>query len=261
MADVMDYRNLFNLTGRNALVVGGGSGIGEGVCYGYADFGANVAVIDLDFAAAEKVSVELKEKGVGSIAIQCDVRDSDSVRRAVEKAATHYPTIDILFNSAGIGMRHSLEDMPNDFFDAVVKTNLYGVFYFCREAGARMIQQGHGGRIINMASISAHIGIPNTVNYCASKGGVVSFSRCLATEWACHGINVNTISPSHIRTAMIQKVIEQDPSKEIFFKNNILLGRIGEVADIVGAAIFLASDAGNFITGTSLIVDGGHSAR
>lgn len=257
----MDYKNLFSLSGRNALVVGGGSGIGEGVCHGYADFGASVAVIDLDPAAAERVSGELKQKGSDSIAIQCDVRDSGSVRRAVETAAAHYGRINILFNSAGIGIRHSLEDMPDDIFDTVVKTNLYGVFYFCREAGARMIQQKQGGRIINMASVSAHVGIPLTANYCASKGGVVGFSRCLATEWACHGINVNAISPSHIRTQMIQKVIKQDPSKEEFFRNNILLNRLGEVSDVVGAAIFLASDAGSFITGTSLIVDGGHSAR
>jgi gluconate 5-dehydrogenase len=258
---IMDYRSLFDLTGRNALVVGGGSGIGEGVCHGYADFGANVAVIDLDLNAAQRVSSVLKEKGSDSIAIQCDVRDSGSVRRAVETAAAHYAALDILFNSAGIGKRHSLEDMPDDFFDSVVKTNLYGVFYFCRETGARMIQQGRGGRIINMASISAHVGIPFTTNYCASKSGVVGFSRCLATEWACHGINVNAISPSHIRTDMIQKVINEDPSKEVFFRSNILLDRIGEVRDVVGAAIFLASDAGGFITGTSLIVDGGHSAR
>jgi NAD(P)-dependent dehydrogenase (short-subunit alcohol dehydrogenase family) len=257
----MNYRNLFDLTGRNALVVGGGSGIGEGVCHGYADFGANVAVFDLDQSAAQRVSCALKEKGSDSIAIQCDVRDSENVRHAVEIAAEHYASFDILFNSAGIGRRHSLEDMPDDFFDSVMKTNLYGVFYFCREVGIRMIQHGRGGRIINMASISAHIGIPFTANYCASKSGVIGFSRCLATEWACHGINVNAISPSHIRTDMIQKVIDEDPSKETFFQNNILLGRIGEVADIVGAAIFLASDAGNFITGTSLIVDGGHSAR
>lgn len=257
----MNYKNLFSLAGRNAMVVGGGSGIGEGVCRGYADFGANVAVIDLDLAVANRVCDELKKMGSNSIAIQCDVRDGDSVRRAVKTAAGHYSRLDILFNSAGIGKRHSLEDMPDDFFDAVIKTNLYGAFYFCREAGAIMIQQGHGGRIINMASISAHVGIPCTANYCASKGGVVGFSRCLAVEWACHDITVNAISPSHIRTEMIQKVIEQDPSKETFFKNNILLGRIGEVEDVVGAAIFLASDAGSFITGTSLIVDGGHSAR
>jgi gluconate 5-dehydrogenase len=257
----MDYRNLFDLTGRNALVVGGASGIGEGVCRGYADFGANVAVLDLDPEAARRVSDELKAKGSDSIAVQCDVRDSKSVRCAVETAAAYYDSLDILFNSAGIGKRHSLEDMPDDFFDDVVKTNLYGVFYSCREVGALMIKQGRGGRIINMASISAHVGIPFTANYCASKSGVIGFSRCLATEWACHGINVNAISPSHIRTEMIQKVINDDPAKEEFFKNNILLGRIGEVADLVGAAIFLASEAGSFITGISLIVDGGHSAR
>jgi NAD(P)-dependent dehydrogenase (short-subunit alcohol dehydrogenase family) len=146
--------------------------------------------------------------------------------------------------------------MPDDFFDSVVKTNLYGVFYFCREVGANMIKQGKGGRIINMASISAHVGIPFTANYCASKGGVVGFSRCLAVEWAPHNITVNSVSPSHIRTEMIQKVIDEDPSKEAFFRSNILLGRIGEVADVVGAAVFLASEAGGFVTGTSLIVDG-----
>jgi NAD(P)-dependent dehydrogenase (short-subunit alcohol dehydrogenase family) len=257
----MDYKNLFSLKNRTALVVGGGSGIGEGVCHGYADFGANVAVFDLEESAAQRVSQDLKQKGVDSIAIQCDVRDSASVRRAVETAADHYSSFDILFNSAGIGKRHNLENMPDEFFDSVLKTNLYGVFYFCREVGARMIKQGHGGRIINMASISAHVGIPFTTNYCASKSGIIGFSRCLAVEWAGHGINVNAISPSHIRTEMIQKVIKEDPSKEEFFKNNILLGRIGEVSDVVGAAVFLASDAGNFITGTSVIVDGGHSAR
>jgi Dehydrogenases with different specificities (related to short-chain alcohol dehydrogenases) len=257
----LDYQSLFDLKGLNAIVVGGGAGIGEGVCNGYADFGANVAVVDLNLEDAEKVSKGLIQKGVKSAAFQCDVTDPDEVRNVVRQVVDIFGSIDILFNSAGIGMRHKAEDMPEEVFDKVMKVNLYGTFHFCREVGQQMIKLGLGGKIINMASISAHVGIPETVNYCASKGGVVAFSRCLATEWAEHNINVNTISPSHIRTAMIQRVMDKDPTKEAFFRENILLDRLGEVKDVVGSAIFLAASAGDFITGTTLIVDGGHSAR
>ncbi len=257
----MNYKSLFDLTNRNAIVVGGGTGIGEGVCHGFADFGANVAVVDINGSDAERVSQELRSQGVKSIGVQCDITQPDAVTAAVDQIAEAFGTIDILFNSAGIVMRHEAQDMPEENFDKVVKVNLYGTFHFCRDVGRHMIEQGHGGKIINMASISAHVGIPCTVNYCASKGGVVAFSRCLATEWAEHNINVNTISPSHIRTNMIQRVMDADPSKEAFFKGNILFGRLGEVQDVVGAAIFLAADSGSFITGTTIIVDGGHSAR
>ena len=257
----MSYKQLFDLTGKNAIVAGGGSGIGEGICEGLADFGANVAVVDLRLDDARRVSGLVKDRGVNGFAVGCDVSNSAQVKAAVQTVDEAFGGIDILVNCAGISQRHDAATMPDDVFDSIMRVNLYGVFYFCREAGARMVERGKGGRVINIASISAHVGLPGTANYAASKGGVLSLSRCLATEWAPHNILVNAISPTHVKTKLIEKVIAQDPSKEEFFKNNILLGRMGEVKDVVGAAVYLASEAGALVTGTTLIVDGGHSAR
>ncbi|MBN1671964.1 MAG: SDR family oxidoreductase [Kiritimatiellae bacterium] len=254
--------NLFDLSGRNALVTGAGSGLGRGIAEGYARYGAKVAVVDIDEEAARAIARGISDAGGHAVAIACDVADSSSVTAAVNEAASQLGDIDILLNNAGIGKRSKAEEMSDEYWDLVLDINLKGAFRFCREVGVRMIERGRGGRIINMASVTALVGIDTgNANYAASKGGLVAMTRCLAVEWAPHNILVNAIAPSHTRTPLIEKLMAEKPETRTYFLNNIPLGRLGTVGDIVGPAVFLASDAASFITGHTLLVDGGHTAK
>jgi NAD(P)-dependent dehydrogenase (short-subunit alcohol dehydrogenase family) len=152
--------------------------------------------------------------------------------------------------------------MSDDTWATVLDVNLNGAFFFCRDVGREMIKRGAGGRIINMASIGGMVGVETgNVNYCASKGGLIAMTRCLAIEWAKHGILVNAIAPTHMRTPLIEKLLREKPEVETYFLNNIPLGRLGSPGDIVGPAVFLASEAASFVTGHVLLVDGGHTAK
>jgi len=255
-------RDLFSLSGKTAIVTGAGSGLGQAIAEGYAARGAAVAVVDVDEAAAEKVVLRIAKDGDRAISVVCNVADSESVRSAVVQVTAALGPIDILLNNAGIGRRAKAEEMTDDAWDAVLDVNLKGAFRFCREVGGAMIRRGKGGRIINMASIAGVVGIETgNANYAASKGGLIAMTRCLAIEWAKHNILVNAIAPSHTRTPLIEKLIKDKPGTEAYFLNNIPLGRLGTVEDIVGPAIFLASDAAAFVTGHTLMVDGGHTAK
>jgi gluconate 5-dehydrogenase len=181
---------------------------------------------------------------------------------AVGQCEERLGPIDILVNNAGIGRRASAEEMNDQTWRTVLEVNLTGPFLFCREVGRRMIQRGKGGRIINMASIAALVGLETgNVNYSASKGGLVAMTRCMALEWAKHNILVNAIAPTHMRTALIETIMEERPEVERYFVANIPLGRIGEPSEIVGPAVFLASDASSMVTGHTLVVDGGHTVK
>jgi NAD(P)-dependent dehydrogenase (short-subunit alcohol dehydrogenase family) len=154
-----------------------------------------------------------------------------------------FVSIDILVNNAGIGMRSNAEDITDEMWDRVLDIDLKGAFLFCREVGRHMIERGKGGRIINMASIGGFVGVETgNANYCASKGGIIAMTRTFAIEWAKHNILVNAIAPSHTRTPLIEKLMEQKPEVKQYFLNNIPLGRLAEPIYIVGSAIFLATD-------------------
>jgi NAD(P)-dependent dehydrogenase (short-subunit alcohol dehydrogenase family) len=152
--------------------------------------------------------------------------------------------------------------MTSEQWERVLEINLDGVWFFDQAVGRHMIERGEGGRIINMASIGGLVGVETgNANYCASKGGVIALTRCLAVEWAKHNILVNAIAPSHIRTPLIYQLMQEKPEVREYFLNNVALGRIGDVRDVVGPAIFLASEASAFVTGHVLVVDGGHTAK
>lgn len=256
------WRDWFGLEGRIALVTGAASGLGAGITKGFAQLGANVALIDTDEAGLSCVSQEIQDHGGKAICVRCDVSSPEQVQAAVSRVLNDFGRIDILVNNAGIGRRSPAQDMTDDMWDMVLDINLKGAFYFCREVGKHMIQSSAGGRIINMASIGGLVGVETgNANYCASKGGLIAMTRCLAIEWAKHNILVNAIAPSHTRTPLIDKLMLEKPETRTYFLNNIPLGRLGEVEDVVGPAIFLASPAAAFITGHVLVVDGGHTAR
>ena len=257
-----NVKHLFDLSGKAALVTGAGSGLGAGIAEGYAQLGVAVSVVDINAEAARKTADGINTAGGTAIAVQCDVTQEDQVRTAVTQTLAEFGKIDILVANAGIGVRSPAEEMTLDQWDVVIDVNLKGMWLFDHEVGKHMIERGDGGRIINMASIGGIVGVETgNANYCASKGGAIALTRCLAIEWAKYGILVNAIAPSHIRTPLIAKLMQERPEVRTYFLNNIPLNRLGEVVDVVGPAIFLASDAAAFVTGHILVADGGHTAK
>lgn len=254
--------NLFGLSGRTAVVTGAASGIGRGIAEGYTRAGAQVALLDINAAQLDETASQMSAEGHSVAPFACDISNADAVRSTVAAVIERFGKIDILVNNAGIGMRSPAETMTDEQWMTVLNINLSGAFYLCREVGGHMIARQIPGRVINMASITAVVGVETgNANYAATKGGIVAMSRSLALEWAKHGILVNAIAPSHTRTPLIEALMERQPETRRYFENNIPLGRLGEVSDIVGAAIFLASNASAFITGHVLLVDGGHTTR
>lgn len=244
----MDFTKLFDLTGRVALVTGGRQGLGNYIAKGLTQFGAKVGILDLREPDEEQRD--------DYFFTRCDVTQPDQIASAVPKAADHFGRVDILVNCAGIARRALAEDMSDEIWDAVLRVNLYGTFYVCREVGKLMVAQKRGN-IVNMASQAAIIGLPRgNINYAASKGGVISLTKTLAVEWAKYNIRVNSISPCHFRTPLTTDLLA-DPQTAQGILARIPLGRVGEAPDIVGPVIFLASDASGMITGHNLMVDGG----
>jgi gluconate 5-dehydrogenase len=256
-----DVRNLFNLTGKVALVTGGGQGLGRGIAEGFAQFGAVVSVVDLNPETSHKVVEGINVAGGQAIAVQCDVSKQDQVQAAVAKTLNEFGKIDVLAAVAGIGDRNPAEEMTLEQWERVIAINLSGVWFFDQEVGKHMIERGEGGSIINMASIAGQVGLKTgNANYCASKGGVIALTRTLAVEWSRFNIRVNAIAPVQFMTPLITELIERKPEVLDYFLENIPLGRIGEVREIVGPAVFLASEASSMVTGIVLNVDGGHTA-
>jgi gluconate 5-dehydrogenase len=256
-----DLRNLFDLTGKVALVTGGGQGLGQGIAEGFAQFGAAVSVVDINPETAGSVADGIKASGGQALALQCDVSKPEQAKAAVDQTLAEFEKIDILAAVAGIGDRNPAEEMTLEQWDRVIAINLSGVWYFDQEVGKHMIERGEGGSIVNMASIGGQVGIKTgNANYCASKGGVIALTRTLAIEWSRFNIRVNAIAPVQFRTPLIAGLIEKKPEVLDYYLENIPLGRIGEVPEIVGPAIFLASEAASMVTGIVLNVDGGHTA-
>jgi NAD(P)-dependent dehydrogenase (short-subunit alcohol dehydrogenase family) len=257
-----NLKRWFSLEGKTALVTGAASGLGMGIAKGFAQVGASVALVDVDETGLCRTTQEIQEEGGTAVCLYCDVSNSEAVAQTVDATTEALGKIDILVNNAGIGRRSPAQEMTDEMWDAVLGINLSGAFYFCREVGREMIRRGQGGRMINIASIGGVVGVETgNANYAASKGGMIAMTRCLAIEWAKYKILVNAIAPSHTRTPLIEKLIQNTPETYSYFLNNIPLGRLGEVEDIIGPTIFLASPAAGFITGHVLLVDGGHTAK
>lgn len=256
----MKPSELFDLTGKVAIVSGGGSGIGRQMATGLAEAGADVVLCARKVERCEEAARELGELGVRTLALPCDVRNPDDVQAVVARTRDELGAVDILVNNAGTSWGAPAEDYPLEGWQKVIDVNLTGVFLFAQAAGRVMIEQ-KAGKIVNIASVAAFGGAPpelmNAVAYNASKAGVVGFTRDLATKWAQHGINVNAIAPGWFVTDMNSVLLDTTPEP---YLQGIPLKRFGGPDDLKGAVVFLASRASDHVTGQTIPVDGGQSA-
>lgn len=255
----MHIFDLFKLEGKTAIVTGGGRGLGAQIAKGFAEAGANVVVCSRKLETCEEMSEEIKQLGVDSLALKCDVTNPEDVNRVVEKTVEKFGTIDILVNNSGATWAAPVEEMPLEAWNKVMNVNVTGTFLMSQEVGKVMIKQKRG-KIINIASVAGLMGTPpimQTIGYSTSKGAVITFTKELAVKWGKYNINVNAIAPGFFPTKMTKVLIERG-------KDEILAGtplnRLGQDADLKGAALFLASSASDYITGDILTVDGGAHA-
>jgi NAD(P)-dependent dehydrogenase (short-subunit alcohol dehydrogenase family) len=248
--------NLFDLSGKVAIVTGGGSGLGLQMAHGLADAGSDLVLCARKLERCEEAAAAMPTR---ALALPLDVSDEDSVRAMVARVVHEFGRVDILVNNAGTVWGAAPEDIPLKGWQKVVDVNLTGVFLCAQAAGRVMIEKG-GGKIVNVASVAGLHGAPaetmNSLPYHATKGGVISLTRDLAWKWARHGINVNAIAPGWFPSDMANFVLERNPQ----LAERIPLGRFGGPEDLKGAVVFLASRASDYVTGHTLVVDGGQSA-
>jgi 2-deoxy-D-gluconate 3-dehydrogenase len=257
--------NPFDISGLNTIVTGGAMGIGFGIAKRFVESGANVVIADIDAKAAEAAANKLSEGPGKAVPMQVDISDYDAGEKMVKKCVDEFGSVDILVNNAGIFPNVPMLEMDPKLFDKVLAVNLRGLAYASKAAAARMIEQGKGGKIINIASIdSIHPSMVGLAAYDASKGGVAMFTKAFALEVAPHDIRVNAIAPGAIATEGVanpskegKMSAEQMKSVLDEFIKMIPLGRMGKPDDIATATVFLASPAADYITGAMLVVDGG----
>jgi NAD(P)-dependent dehydrogenase (short-subunit alcohol dehydrogenase family) len=248
--------NLFDLTGRVALVVGGHGGIGKAIALGLADAGADVIVASRSLESLKAVAKEIEAKGRKSLAVSVDIVDEKSVSEMVSTATRSFPRIDILVNAAGLAIRKPAESFPIADFRKVLDINTTGTFLVSQAIGRIMIQQ-KSGSIINVSSVRGEYGLPaDYAAYCASKGAVNTLTKTLACEWAKHNVRVNAIAPTIVETDLTKPALA-NPDYARMMKSRIPMGKWAMPEDTVGATVFFASGASSFITGQILYIDGG----
>ena len=251
---------MFELKGKTAIITGGGRGLGEQIAKGYAEAGANIVLCSRKVEACEEVARGLKDLGVETLAIQCDVSNPDDIQRVVEETITRFGRIDILVNNSGASWGAPSLEMPLEAWNKVINVNLTGTFLMSQAVGKVMAEQ-RGGKIVNIASVAGlggtHPDIMDTVGYNASKGAIITLTKDLAVKWGKHQINVNAIAPGFFPTKMSKILIERGKDSLEYMTP---LGRLGGEEDLKGVALFLASEAARYVTGQIIVVDGGKSA-
>jgi gluconate 5-dehydrogenase len=254
----MDSLSQFSLAGRRALVTGSSRGIGFAIATALAGAGADIVLNARDKVALGEAAANLAAGGARARAVAFDVTNSESVREAVDYIESDIGPIDILVNNAGMQHRGPLEDFPEDMFERVMTTNLHSVFIVGQAVARKMIPRGRG-KIINISSLVSTVARKTIAPYAASKAAVSNLTRSMAVEWAQHGINANAIAPGYFRTELNEALIA-NPEFNAWVETRTPMGRWGELPELGGAAIFLASDAASFVSGHVLYVDGAFMA-
>ncbi len=252
------FADMFDLSGKVALIVGGGGGLSRAIACAMADFGAQIAVADLNLDAAEATAAACDRPDREAMAAMLDVTDPDMVEDVVGQIESQTGHIDILLNGAGITIRKPAVDFTPDDWMAVINTNLSGVFYLTQAVGRGMLQRGYG-RILSIGSVSSLLGHPENAPYAAAKGGIAIMTKSFATEWAPFGVTVNAIGPAYTQTELTKNILA-DTQVYADLVRRIPTGRLGLPEDLVGAAVFLCSESARFVTGQTLYVDGGFTA-
>ncbi len=253
----MHVSELFSLKGKVAIVTGGGRGLGEQIAFGFAEAGANVVLCSRRVEACEEVSQKLKEIGVESLALKCDITNPEDVKNVVDQTVEKFGRIDILVNNSGASWGAPAEEMPLEAWQKVMNVNVTGTFLMSQTAGKVMLEQG-SGKIINIASVAGLKGsnpkVMDAIGYNASKGAVITFTKDLAVKWGPRGIYVNAIAPGFFPTKMSKGLLEKGGQAIL---EGTPLRKFGSDTDLKGVAVFLAAPASDYITGDVVVVDGG----
>lgn len=255
MTDTLPRAPSFRLDGKRALVTGAGSGIGAAAASALADSGAHVTLVARSPANIDAVAAEIAKRGGKAETHALDVTDTAAVRALVNESEPFH----VLINNAGTNRPKPFGDVSEDDYDAVMDLNVRAAFFVAQAVTTRMVASGTKGSIINISSQMGHVGAPNRTIYCCSKWAVEGLTKAMAMDLAPHGIRVNTLGPTFIETPMTRPFFEKAEFRDSVL-TKIKLGRIGQVEDLTGGLIYLASDASSLVTGTSLVIDGGWTA-
>jgi len=253
----MQFPN-FDLTGKIAILVGASRGIGREMALGLGHAGADLVVSSRTKSDLESLAEELRTMGRKVLVHPADVTKIEDIQAMSDATVAKFGRIDILVNNAGLGRHESAFDVTQENWDAIIDTNLKGMFFCCQIIGKIMVKQKKG-KIININSTFGLVGIPNRSAYCSSKGGVSQLTKALAVEWAPHNVNVNGIAPTSVRTAM-NEALHRDPKWRKEWLSRLPMGRFCEPEDLYGALVFLASDTSDMVTGVTIPIDGGWTA-
>jgi NAD(P)-dependent dehydrogenase (short-subunit alcohol dehydrogenase family) len=250
--------SIFDLQGKTAVVVGGTTGIGHALSLGLADAGADVVASSRRAEQVDHTALEIEAKGRKTLRLTSDVHDRATLQTLCDEVLSQFGKVDILINCAGITKRAPTIDFPEEDWDRIIDINLTGTFRGCQVFGKHMISRGYG-RIINIASLSTYVGLFEVAAYSASKAAVGALTKVLAVEWSKHGVLVNAIAPGVFRTDLNANLLDTtERGRE--FKIRTPMGRFGKTEELVGAAVYLASDAASFVSGEIIVVDGGFLA-
>jgi NAD(P)-dependent dehydrogenase (short-subunit alcohol dehydrogenase family) len=250
----------FDLTGQVALVTGAARGLGRAIALALAHAGADVALGLRDINTGGELAQEIEAMGRRALPLQMDVMHLDQIYRAVDATVTHFDRLDILVNNVGVGPENPAEDVREEDFDYTVAVNLKGTFFTSQAAGRVMIRQKYG-RIINLGSQAGLVALPTESIYCMTKAAISHLTKCLAVEWGQHNITVNAVAPTFIATPGTEPALANEAFRADVIERIAGLHRIGQPMEVAGAVVFLASPAAALITGDTIVVDGGWTAR